>query len=203
MECDDDPEEEEEKLHQQAIAAERKKELQDESDEEIDSLISFITQASCHITQNNTTVVAAAVSCFRGRGGSRRGKAPNIERNRHARHEWLQNAYFVEKPLFPEQVFRRRFRMHRALFMQLVEELCAADPYFRQKPDATGALGISAIQKVTAALRILCYGIPTDLVGAVLTRFCCCSELTVLCVLLQCDELMHMGASTANECFKR
>jgi hypothetical protein len=39
----------------------------------------------------------------------------------------------------------------------------AHNPYFKQRTDALGVLGLSCLQKVTAAHRILVYGIPADL----------------------------------------
>lgn len=39
----------------------------------------------------------------------------------------------------------------------------AHNPYFKQRTDALDVLGLSCLQKVTAAHRILAYGIPADL----------------------------------------
>jgi len=39
----------------------------------------------------------------------------------------------------------------------------AHNPYFKQKTNALGVLGLSCLQKVTAAHRILAYSIPADL----------------------------------------
>jgi hypothetical protein len=39
----------------------------------------------------------------------------------------------------------------------------AHNPYFKQRTDALCVLGLSCLQKVTAAHRILAYGIPADL----------------------------------------
>jgi len=38
----------------------------------------------------------------------------------------------------------------------------AHDDYFVQKRNAAGKLGLSCLQKVTAAFRMLAYGIPAD-----------------------------------------
>ncbi|KAI9920251.1 hypothetical protein PsorP6_016058 [Peronosclerospora sorghi] len=40
----------------------------------------------------------------------------------------------------------------------------AHDNYFKRRPDATGKIGLSAIQKTTAAIRQLAYGAPADAV---------------------------------------
>jgi hypothetical protein len=51
------------------------------------------------------------------------------------------------------------------------------DTYFQQREDCTGLLGLSALQKVVAAIRILAYGMPTDAI----------------------DEYVQIGESTARE----
>uniref|UniRef100_A0A0D3B478 DDE Tnp4 domain-containing protein n=1 Tax=Brassica oleracea var. oleracea TaxID=109376 RepID=A0A0D3B478_BRAOL len=50
--------------------------------------------------------------------------------------------------------------------------------YFRQKQDVTGRLGLSALQKCTAAIRVLAYGSALDLV----------------------DEYLRLGATTPRLC---
>ncbi|XP_012841572.1 PREDICTED: uncharacterized protein LOC105961854 [Erythranthe guttata] len=59
--------------------------------------------------------------------------------------------------------FRRRFRMHRPLFSRILSSVEAYDPYFVQRNDALGVSGLSSLQKVIAAYRILAYGVPADL----------------------------------------
>src|SRR3954447_19656479 len=54
--------------------------------------------------------------------------------------------------------------MRRALFLKIVNAIEDHDLYFVQKPDACGKLGLSAIQKCTAAIRQLAYGTPADAV---------------------------------------
>src|SRR4051812_2890277 len=48
-------------------------------------------------------------------------------------------------------VFRRRFRMERALFEEIVDKVVQFDDWFRQKRDATGLLGLSSLQKICCA----------------------------------------------------
>jgi hypothetical protein len=84
----------------------------------------------------------------------------------------LNNDYFAENPKFTETQFRRRFRMSRRLFLWIANAVEAHNPYFKQRTNALGVLGLSClqkviaahrIQKVIAAHRILAYGIPADL----------------------------------------
>ena len=54
--------------------------------------------------------------------------------------------------------------MARHVFNRIREGVVAHDPYFECKTDALGKLGFSSYQKCTAAIRMLAYGIPGDLV---------------------------------------
>ena len=71
--------------------------------------------------------------------------------------------------------------MSRPLFLRIVNEVEQYDPYFIQRTDAVGVLGLSSLQKITAAYRILAYGTPADSV----------------------DEYIRIGKSTAIESLRR
>ncbi|XP_010431257.1 PREDICTED: uncharacterized protein LOC104715560 [Camelina sativa] len=101
-----------------------------------------------------------------------------IKRNREEGHNNLWNDYFSDTPTYPEYLFRRRFRMHKHLFMRIVQRLSTEIEYFRQTQDATGRASLSPIQKCTAAIRQLAYGSSSDSV----------------------DEYVRIGASTARKC---
>jgi hypothetical protein len=75
----------------------------------------------------------------------------------------LFNDYFAKNPKFTETQFRRRFRISLRLFLRIANAVKAHNPYFKQRTYALGVLGLSCLQKVTAAHRILAYGIPADL----------------------------------------
>ena len=53
--------------------------------------------------------------------------------------------------------------MRRHLFLRIVEALGNWSPYFRLRRDAFGKVGLSPLQKCTAAIRMLAYGTPADL----------------------------------------
>ncbi|KAF8388134.1 hypothetical protein HHK36_026800 [Tetracentron sinense] len=74
-------------------------------------------------------------------------------------HERLFQHYFAETLVYPPILFRRRFRMQRSLFLRIQYAVEAHDPYFVQKTDAFGMLGLSSLQKITAAMRMLSYGV--------------------------------------------
>uniref|UniRef100_A0A0D2ZSW0 DDE Tnp4 domain-containing protein n=1 Tax=Brassica oleracea var. oleracea TaxID=109376 RepID=A0A0D2ZSW0_BRAOL len=107
-----------------------------------------------------------------------RKKRVYIERNREAGHLRLWNDYFSDTPTYPENFFRRRFRMNKRLFMHIVDRLFNEVHFFRQKKDGLGRLGLSALQKCTAAIRVLAYGTAADtvdeylLLGETTTRAC-------------------------------
>ena len=70
--------------------------------------------------------------------------------------------YFVEDPVYDAWMFRQRFRMFKRLFLRILESVENYDSYFMQKPDVTGQLGLSGLQKCTATIRILAYDIASD-----------------------------------------
>jgi hypothetical protein len=95
------------------------------------------------------------------RGGSTPGRT-EIYWNRLQGHQQLYNDYFAEDCIYPNYLFRRRFRMRRSLFVKIFEDIEKADRYFQQKRDAAGRLVFSALQKGTAAMRMLAYGCGGD-----------------------------------------
>ncbi|XP_024005305.1 uncharacterized protein LOC112082195 [Eutrema salsugineum] len=109
-----------------------------------------------------------------------RKKRAYIERNREDGHNWLWNDYFAENATYTDNLFRRRFRMNKPLFMHIVERLSNEIPYFQQRNDASGRPGLSALQKCTAAIRLLAYGTAFDTV----------------------DEYLRLGETTARKCLE-
>ncbi|XP_057426112.1 uncharacterized protein LOC130719506 [Lotus japonicus] len=61
-----------------------------------------------------------------------------IERDREAGNERLWNDYFSENPVYTEELFRRRFRMRKHVFLRIVGALGSHDPYFLMSVDAVG-----------------------------------------------------------------
>ncbi|CAK8544687.1 unnamed protein product [Lathyrus sativus] len=91
----------------------------------------------------------------------------NIERNREERnreegHERLFKDYFLETPVYTNEQFRRRYRMHKHVFLRIVEALGQHDEYFRMMVDATGRASLSPLQKCTVVIRMLAYGTSAD-----------------------------------------
>ena len=71
--------------------------------------------------------------------------------------------------------------MSRPLFLRILEKISAADDYSEQRRDATGLLGLSSLQKITAGLRLMAYGSSAD----------------------SLDENLRMGESTILMCLER
>ncbi|XP_058769750.1 uncharacterized protein LOC131643522 [Vicia villosa] len=95
---------------------------------------------------------------------SRRKRRSVIDRNREEGNIRLFNDYFSENPVYTDAQFRRRFRMHRHLFLRIVETLGNHDEYFQMRVDATGKMGLSPLQKCISSIRMLAYGSSTDIV---------------------------------------
>ena len=114
------------------------------------------------------------------RGGSIHGHRV-INRDRENADHRLFYDYFAESPRYNDQMFRRRFRMSRNLFLRIVDKVEARDNYFVQRRDSVGRLGLSALQKITAVFRMLAYGLPADAT----------------------DEYIQIGESTTIESLKR
>ncbi|XP_047961476.1 uncharacterized protein LOC125206236 [Salvia hispanica] len=92
-----------------------------------------------------------------------RAKRRYIERKCEEGHDTIFEQYFAEAPIYPPDFFRTRYRMQKPLFEKIMNKLIDTDNFFVQKRDATGRLGMSAIQKCTATMRMLAYGAATDL----------------------------------------
>ena len=92
--------------------------------------------------------------------------------------------------------------MRRSLFLHIMDRVCAYDSYFVQKVDATGLQGLSPHQKITAALRMLCFGLCADATD----EYCRTSESTTMeslkrfCVAVRAEfEDYHLRQPTLQD----
>ncbi|XP_020257093.1 uncharacterized protein LOC109833716 [Asparagus officinalis] len=99
-------------------------------------------------------------------------------RDHGAAHQRLMADYFDESCTYSDMQFRRRYRMKRSLFLRIVDALSNYDNYFTLRRDNSKNLGLSPIQKCTAAIRMLAYGVAAE----------------------ACDEYVKIGESTTIEC---
>ena len=124
--------------------------------------------------------IAALKAQMEASSSRRRGPRRYIHRDREDAHTRLLNDYFTDNCIYPPNYFRRRYRMRRSLFLRITERLGEYSSYFTERVDATGRRGLSPLQKCTAALRLLAYGIAADSI----------------------DEYLKLGKSTALECLE-
>jgi hypothetical protein len=103
-----------------------------------------------------------------------------IPRNRALGHEQLMQDYFAEVPTYPPRLFRRRYRMRRSLFERIVKDCEANCDYFKQRRNAAQVMGFSPYQKISAAMRVIAYGIPADYT----------------------DEYLRIGVKTTTDCVR-
>ncbi|XP_028077273.1 uncharacterized protein LOC114279244 [Camellia sinensis] len=87
-----------------------------------------------------------------------------ICRDRRQGHDRLFADYFAVNPMYSPTIFRRRFRMRRPLYLRILNAIQAHNSYFVQKQDAADVVGLSPLQKMTSAMRILSYGVAADAV---------------------------------------
>jgi hypothetical protein len=76
-----------------------------------------------------------------------------IKRPREEFGQRLFDDYFSEDPVYPSNIFRRRFRMSRPLFLCIVNALGQWSDYFTQRVDATNRQGLTPLQKCTVVIR--------------------------------------------------
>ncbi|KAI3827348.1 hypothetical protein L1987_01421 [Smallanthus sonchifolius] len=114
-------------------------------------------------------------------GQSSRQRRKFIRRDHIEGHERLFRDYFAENPVYTPKLFRRRFQMSRPLFLRILNEVESNEPYFIQRRNNAGRLGLSYLQKISAALRMMAYGVTGDFM----------------------DEYIRIGESTAMVSLKK
>lgn len=84
------------------------------------------------------------------------------QRDRVGAEEILLNDYFVENAKYGADQFRRRFRMHKPLFLCIVHVMETTYEHFHTTFDAQQQKSFTALQKCTSAIRRLAYGSMAD-----------------------------------------
>ena len=113
--------------------------------------------------------------------GSRVGKAPNVDRRRVFYSHLLFQDFWGDSPVYDATYFKRFFKIPIGLFDEIVLKVVSHDDYFRQKPDASGKLGLSSLQKTCCAVRQLTSGVSPA----------------------EYDDKYRMSETTGMECLKR
>ncbi|GKE35418.1 ALP1-like protein isoform X1, partial [Tanacetum coccineum] len=127
-----------------------------------------------------------------------------IYRERIEAEERLKADYFGPNLKYPLCYFRKRYRMSREIFLEIVSGienyiqthhlLPPQFDFFRVRPDATGLPGFSVIMKCTCAIRQLAYGVTPDSLDGVASAN---NDLTVLNNSLLFDDLLDDIAPVA------
>lgn len=95
-------------------------------------------------------------------GGSRKGRAANVERNHEERATRLFNDFFAASPVHGPVAFRRKFRMRQPVFLKIARGVLQVDGSFALRRNALHQPGLSTFQKVVLALRVLYFGRTSD-----------------------------------------
>ncbi|XP_057520728.1 uncharacterized protein LOC130800998 [Amaranthus tricolor] len=122
----------------------------DEENELIDNMVDYFFQYT----------IPPIVSTVQPR--VRTNKKCQMQRDHSKSHSQLFNDYFAENPTYSTRLFRRRFRMRKHVFLRIMEVVSNNDPWFTTNIDATSKKGLSALQKCTAALRMLAYEVAAN-----------------------------------------
>uniref|UniRef100_A0A251VAE3 Putative harbinger transposase-derived protein n=1 Tax=Helianthus annuus TaxID=4232 RepID=A0A251VAE3_HELAN len=112
-----------------------------------------------------------------------------FNRDQEAGHVKLVADYFADEPVYPAEIFRRRFRMSRPLFLRIAGDMAQSDPFFTLRNDARGQRGFSNLQKCTSAICQLAYGYAPD----ALDEYIRMSERTaLLCLHKFCEWVVKL-----------
>ncbi|XP_071687238.1 protein ALP1-like [Rutidosis leptorrhynchoides] len=122
-----------------------------------------------------------------------------IPRDRESAADRLFNDYFADSPVYPENKFKRRFRMSRQLFLRIVEGISNFNSsdipeyfmYFRERPDAAGRQSLTILQKCTAAIRQMAYGTTPDMFDEYIKIG---EKTAALCLDYFCKCVFHLFA---------
>ena len=117
----------------------------------------FITEDELldDVISETVLVLKASVEALGEEASDHRLRARNyIKRPREEYHQCLVDDYFSDNPLYPLNIFHRRFCMRRPLFLHIVEELGKWSDYFTTRVDALGRPGLTPLQKCTIVVNL-------------------------------------------------
>ncbi|XP_019190152.1 PREDICTED: uncharacterized protein LOC109184590 [Ipomoea nil] len=87
-----------------------------------------------------------------------RNKRRYYNRDHAAGHDRLAADNFSDDPVFPDDIFRRRFRIRKELFLRIVNALQSRYEYFQQRENTAKMTSLSTLQKCTGHSTIgICY----------------------------------------------
>ncbi|XP_042966422.1 uncharacterized protein LOC122300089 [Carya illinoinensis] len=109
-----------------------------------------------------------------------------IRRDHIQVQERLFRDYFVKNPIYLLNLFRMRFHMSRPQFFHILNKVESYEPYFVQRRDDDGTFGLSSMQKITATLIMLAYGVTENFMD----KYICIGERTAMECLIKFSEIM-------------
>lgn len=133
----------------------------DDMNDDIDEAVQMMMDDSSEDSDNECDGCDECDPALGRHGGSRPGRQANVDRNRELYAKLLVADYWgtpTQSPLYSGEDFRRRFRMPRELFDRIVADIVRHDPWFKQKRDCTGKLGLTSLQKICCAVRMIATG---------------------------------------------
>ena len=143
----------------------------------------LLSESAAVVAQVGSQVVSSVSVGAKTRGkwgGSKKGKAPNIDRDFVGAHKKLVHHYFSgPQSLYDETHFERRFRLKRDTFNRIWNAVNGNHP-FVQQCDAAKKPGIHPLCRFVACLRVLAHGNSAD----------------------SCDECLQISESVTNESLK-
>nr|XP_043625483.1 uncharacterized protein LOC122596904 [Erigeron canadensis] len=120
----------------------------DSPDESNDSSMEFFLNA-LHFLEDTTSSSAPQTRLY-------------TDRRREIGLATLLNDWFVQQPKYKDDYFRKKFRMDKTMFLDIVRDIEANFSYFQEHYDARKRKSFTAIQKCTSAVRQLVTGNAPD-----------------------------------------
>ncbi|XP_035546263.1 uncharacterized protein LOC118348512 [Juglans regia] len=104
-----------------------------------------------------------------------------IQRDHIQGHKYLFRDYFAKSLVYPSNSLSNEISYESSTILRIQHEVEAYEPYFIQIRNNAGRLSLYSMQKITAAIRMLSYGVTGDFM----------------------DKYLSIGESTAMERFKK
>lgn len=106
---------------------------------------------------------ASDIAAQRQWGGSVAGKSHNVKRDFQDMYDRLVTKYFSgERSRMSEELFERRFRMPRTVFVKVWQKIENKDPFVQKYDAVTKQPGIHPLVRYVSCLRKIAYGDASD-----------------------------------------
>ena len=150
-----------------------------DSDDEDEDNVSVLLEVGLILLQSKRPLLLPDDDSSSDDGGSRKRRFIGYDWER-ARHS-VSTDYMGPMPTFNDRQFERVFRVTRSIAQTCLSVVAEMDPFFHQKKNCLGKLGICPNVKILTALKLLAYGVSASAF----------------------QDYFQMGLSTAQECMVR